>query len=273
MFSILGVLGAIAGSFLSVVVTRFGTGETMVWGRSHCRSCNRPLTAFELIPVFSYLFQRGRCRACKTPIGVFYLLLEVTTIILFLGFGLFVTYAPLDPIFGISAAGNWLLFTTLLFYYLLLAGFFSLIIFYDALFELIPVFPTYLLAAIGVLGHASAHFFGYEALSVAYFLTAGGAFLFFWLLWRLSAGRAMGRGDADLALALALALGPVISLFGLLFSFWLGAIWGILLLGAGRARWKTRVPFGPFLILGSILALFFFDSIQSLSFLIYGFSF
>jgi prepilin signal peptidase PulO-like enzyme (type II secretory pathway) len=62
-------LGAALGSFFEVVLERVPRGESLLWPPSHCRTCRRRLTADELVPVISYLAQRGRCRACDTPIG------------------------------------------------------------------------------------------------------------------------------------------------------------------------------------------------------------
>ena len=62
-------LGTALGSFCEVVLDRLPRGESLLWPPSHCRTCGHRLTADELIPVISYLAQRGRCRACDTPIG------------------------------------------------------------------------------------------------------------------------------------------------------------------------------------------------------------
>ena len=62
-------LGSALGSFFEVVLDRVPRGESLLWPPSHCRTCNRRLTPDELVPVISYLAQRGRCRGCDTPIG------------------------------------------------------------------------------------------------------------------------------------------------------------------------------------------------------------
>ncbi|TMD82501.1 MAG: prepilin peptidase [Chloroflexi bacterium] len=62
-------LGAALGSFFEVVLDRLPRGESLLWPPSHCRTCGHRLSADELVPVISYLVQRGRCRACDTPIG------------------------------------------------------------------------------------------------------------------------------------------------------------------------------------------------------------
>jgi len=62
-------LGMAFGSFFELVVDRVPRGESVLWPPSHCRTCSHRLTVDELIPVISYLAQRGRCRSCDTPIG------------------------------------------------------------------------------------------------------------------------------------------------------------------------------------------------------------
>ena len=62
-------LGLALGSFFEVVLDRVPRGESILWPPSHCRTCHRRLTVDELVPVISYLVQRGRCRGCDTPIG------------------------------------------------------------------------------------------------------------------------------------------------------------------------------------------------------------
>ncbi|MDP6722334.1 MAG: prepilin peptidase, partial [Pirellulaceae bacterium] len=87
-------IGASVGSFLNVVADRLPSGGSVVRPRSFCDNCRRPLSNFELIPIFSYLIQRGRCRHCGARIPVRVLLVEVATATLFLsvyfklGFGI-----------------------------------------------------------------------------------------------------------------------------------------------------------------------------------------
>jgi len=62
-------LGMALGSFFELVLDRAPRGESILWPPSHCRTCSHRLTADELVPVISFLVQRGRCRNCDTPIG------------------------------------------------------------------------------------------------------------------------------------------------------------------------------------------------------------
>lgn len=82
------LIGLIFGSFFTLAVYRIPRKENIVYGRSHCTSCNHPLGFLDLIPVFSYIFLGGRCRYCKEKIRIRYLLLEVLSGLCFLGIAL-----------------------------------------------------------------------------------------------------------------------------------------------------------------------------------------
>ena len=77
-----GLLGALVGSFLATVLVRWPQGRSALAGRSRCDACERPLRAFELIPIFSYLLARGRCRRCGAPIAPEHLAVEVAAALL-----------------------------------------------------------------------------------------------------------------------------------------------------------------------------------------------
>jgi len=83
----LGVLGAVMGSFLDCAADRLACGESVLTGRSHCGACGRTLAARDLVPVFSYLWNRGRCRYCGTKIPAECLVAEVSGVLLFVGLG------------------------------------------------------------------------------------------------------------------------------------------------------------------------------------------
>ena len=77
------ILGSLIGSFLHVVATRLAHDESIIYPSSHCPICNHKLKWYELIPIVSYLIQRGRCRECETHIPISYLIIEIVTGILF----------------------------------------------------------------------------------------------------------------------------------------------------------------------------------------------
>ncbi|MBI4132857.1 MAG: prepilin peptidase [Candidatus Sungbacteria bacterium] len=268
----LAAFGLAAGSFLNALASRLATGESVFSGRSHCVHCGRTLAWFELIPLGSFLIQRGRCRSCGGAIPVRYFIVELFSAALFLLLGLRIFQGTLSFPFVSGSPDAFiidpLLFQTGVFLYYGAFLFFGLLVsVYDFEHRLILSRPIWLLALMGLLGHASAAVLTRNAGPLVWAAgIAAGAFFFFWSLWFFSRGRAMGRGDADVAGAIALYLGPAVALIGLLLAFWTGALTGLLLLGAGVLRWKSRIPFAPFLFFGATLALFFSESAYRLLF-------
>ncbi|MFC4651817.1 prepilin peptidase [Lactococcus nasutitermitis] len=78
------IIGSVFGSFFGVVIDRLYTGESIIWGRSHCNHCQMKLHFWELIPIFSQLFLKNRCRHCKVKIPPLYIFLEILIGICFL---------------------------------------------------------------------------------------------------------------------------------------------------------------------------------------------
>lgn len=237
------LLGLIAGSFLNVVILRGAKKETL-GGRSRCPSCNRPLSFRELVPVLSFLLQKGRCRQCGTALSRQYPLVELGTAAAFLaGAALF--------------SGLW----TIL---LIFIGISSAIVIFvsDLRFQLIPNGPVLILALLGITA-VSWRVFNTSAASAdfqrVYYDLGSAAILagIIGALWLYSQGKWMGLGDAKLIFPTSLILGFPASLSAFLFSFWLGGIAGVLLLAFGQKTLKSRIPFGPFILAGSILAYFF----------------
>ena len=230
-------LGAVAASFIGVLVARLNTGQGFLAGRSRCDSCDAPLAAVALVPVFSYAFMRGRSRCCGAFLSPRAPLSE-----LLLG-GLF---ALAFSRIGLSPALPLMLLSLLL----LLA-----LVLYDLSHSILP--PP-LLGAF-VAASATAGFF--LAPSLASFTSSGFVALLiaagFALIHVASRGRAMGLADTPLSFGLALLAGPS-ALAGLVFSFWIGAAIGIVvLLGRPRgSRMGVEVPFAPFLAAGFLLAYF-----------------
>lgn len=230
-------LGAITASFAGVVAERLHTGEPWVRGRSRCNSCGRTLSGVDLIPVLSYLFFWGRCRTCGGRVPVTYPAIEAVT-----GFSFVMGYVS----FGLSFS---------LAFFLLSVALLAFIVYYDLRHTVIPRTASVLLVFLALIfswiSTASLSEFG-EALLTAGLI--GGALFLFHVF---SKGRAMGLADAPLAFSLSLLVAPY-AFAGLLFSFWIGGIWGIgvLVTRRGGPKMGIEVPFAPFLALGFILAYF-----------------
>jgi leader peptidase (prepilin peptidase) / N-methyltransferase len=131
----------------------------------------------------------------------------------------------------------------------------AFIVVYDLRHTLVPPEASCTLALLALL----VAFLHSETLSVfgAALIWAGSIALFFFLLHVCSRGRAMGLGDTPVAFALSLLVAPY-ALAGLLFSFWIGALCGIIILGMrrGRPTMGVEVPFVPFMAAGFLLAYF-----------------
>jgi leader peptidase (prepilin peptidase) / N-methyltransferase len=235
-------LGAIFGSFATVVVYRVPRGGSIVTGRSHCPACNHQIAWHENIPILSYLFLRGRCRHCKTSISPRYLFIELATALLF-------------------AAAVWRFEVS--FEAAIYAAFFWVLVVLTAIdleHKLLPnkiVYPTFVA--------------GWVLLAVAAFLqddlsplrsAAFGALIFGGFLFTVAfiAPAGMGGGDVKLAFVLGTFLGYAggigFALAGMFLSFVSAGLIGLLLLAGGGSR-KTRVPFGPFLAAGTVAAILF----------------
>ncbi|MGB3922156.1 MAG: prepilin peptidase [Minisyncoccia bacterium] len=253
---ILFVLGTIVGSFLNVIGLRWDSKN--FGGRSACPNCAKTLSWHELIPVLSFFLLKRKCSGCQAPISWQYPIIEIWTGLIFASL-----FYIIDPL-------NLLSFLN----YLVLVAVFSLYIvitIYDIRHKIIPdtlVYTCILLA----LGY---RMYSYFSLPTPYFLDllAGPIiFVFFGSIWLFSRGRAMGFGDAKLGLSVGLLLGAAKGFSAIIFAFWLGALAALILffvvkLGlpaqAGFIKsdkgltMKSEVPFGPAIVLGAWLALFF----------------
>lgn len=223
------VLGLVMGSFGNVLIGRLPQGESIT-GRSHCPHCGKTITAFELIPVLSWMFLRGKCSKCKKSISIQYPLIEL------LSGGLFVWAFNLAPLFPLAAFALALAFWAML-----------LIAVIDYKTQLIPDVLTLLLAlSAGVYQLLSMGHLSWMAVLVG--------MGFFGTQWILSKGRWVGSGDIFLAGALGLLLGSWQYLvMALMLSYIIGAAVAIVLLLTKRVGKKAQLSFGPFLVLGTFI--------------------
>lgn len=232
------VLGAVLASFVGVLVERINTGASWANDRSRCDSCSETLTARDLLPVLSWLLSLGRCRHCGSRVPLRHALVEGTTALLF-----FFAF----NMFGISVYLAVFLCALLLLLFVML---------YDMRHSIVLMVPMALFV-ISALVFRFLQMPDTEGIGLSLLLAGvcGTAFLAFYIFSR---GRAMGLGDAPMALGLSLLVGPAVVLPGVLFSFWIGALYGIVVLVSTPRghRMGIEVPFVPFLALGFLLAYF-----------------
>lgn len=231
------VLGLIGGSYINALVWRIYRGKKTIWARSECVRCGHKLGFWDLVPVFSFLVLGAKCRYCHQKISWQYPTVELAS-----GLGLY--YLALN-------------FKLDLFIWLAVIFLITVFIFvYDIKYLLIPNGAVFL----GIVWVSSGlWYFGYDFLTSA--LAAALAFSFFFLPYYLSKGKWMGGGDAKLGLFLGLWLGWPAVLEALLLASVLGTVIGLALVAAGIVTFKSKVPFGPFLIAAAWAAYMWGDAI------------
>ena len=249
------VLGLLIGSFLNVVIYRHGSGVGLR-GRSKCLSCGKTLTARMLLPLFSFLLQRGRCAHCSSRLSFQYPLVEFCTGLLFVVVFIVRGFDPLQ--FDIEA----LLLTLLDF---AIWSTLLLMVVYDLKHKIIPdrfslLFALLSLASLSlrsVWGVALPPFVPLLEETPAWLDFAAGPLLAlpFALLWLLSGGRAMGLGDAKIAWGMGWFFGFTSGVSAIFFSFWVAFFPSLILLLIPRKRFtmKSEIPFAPFLVLGTLI--------------------
>lgn len=286
MFYIILFLSGLGfGSFLNVVSLRYKPEQKLfdlkiIGGRSRCPHCKKQLRWFELVPILSFLFQKGKCRHCEHKLSWQYPIVEILSALIFVFVPLrFATYGLQFTTYDskmLLVVGCWLLVFLLL---LLLA-------IIDFRHYIIPDEINILLAVLGIIliqlttynlqfttsfiGHYSLLFGSLGNIWVNHISAAVLAMAFFGLIIGISRGRGMGVGDLKLGGALGLIFGWPNILFVLALSFIVGAAIGIILMLKKTKTMKDIVPFGPFLVIGSALVFFFGFQIVNLYFKFFG---
>ena len=226
------LLGLIAGSFLNVVIHRAPLRQSVVWPASHCPACGEPIEPRDNVPLLSYVLLRGRCRNCKARISARYPLVEALTGVLFVGaayefgLGLELLSALALVLTLVALAG------TDLEHRLLpnaIVGPAALVGFTLSVLESPERWWIYLVSALAIAG-------GLFALALAY---PGG----------------MGMGDVKMGGMLGAFLGPYAAL-AVFVGALCGAITGGLLMVVGKMQRRHALPFGVFMAVGGIVALF-----------------
>lgn len=222
------VIFACIGSFIGICHDRIPKGEKIWKGRSHCDICGRTLGVFELIPFISFLCLRGRCRKCKEKISITSTLIELATAVI----------ATLMVIaYGLTVQG-------------IAFGLTACILFEIALLDQktmeISDLACLLIAVCGVVfmvvhGSYISSLIGMVCISLP--------FLILTLLGE------MGMGDVKLMGAVGIMLGWQQTLLAAFFGIIIGSVAALILKVKNKRGWKSEIPFGPYLCIGTYLSM------------------
>ncbi|MBI3358724.1 MAG: prepilin peptidase [Nitrospirae bacterium] len=233
------IFGLLMGSFMNVCIHRLPAKESIIFPRSYCPSCKNPIPAYDNIPIMSFLFLRGRCRGCKAAISWRYPAVELLN-----GIG----YLLILHHFGPTPAT------------LIYAGFFSALVVItviDLAHQIIPDMITLPGIPISLLAAGTVLPTGWINSLEGLILGGGLFYLIAWLSLLLLKKEGMGGGDIKLVAMIGALLGWQEVLLAVFAASVSGSIVGLSFIGTRLRSRSDPIPFGPFLVLGALIALFF----------------
>ncbi len=236
---IAGTVGALIGSFLNVCIYRLPRGESIVWPGSHCPSCGKAIEYYDNIPLLSYLWLAGRCRACGASIPVRYPLVEAANAAGYLA--ILSTFGP-----------TW----TTVFYAVLFSAL-LVVAGTDLTHKIIPNVVTLPGIVLGLFGAATVLPVG--LINAVLGIAVGGGILWAlaWASPYLFGKEGMGGGDIKLLAMIGAFLGWKPALLTIMVGSLAGSVIGVSLIALRLMKRDDYIPFGPFLVLGALLSMFF----------------
>lgn len=241
--SIIFILGLIIGSFSNVCIYRIPKNESIIFPASHCPNCHTPIKAIDNIPILSYLILKGKCRKCGEKISIRYPIVEFLTGAI---------YLLIFLVYGRS-------YQTLI--YALLSSALIIISFIDLDEQIIPDEISLPGIIIGFVLSFIVPYISY--LNSILGIIVGGGIIFLIALAGLAIFKkeAMGGGDVKLAAMIGAFIGWKYIIISLFIGFFIGAIAGILLILLKIKNRDDLVPFGPFIVLGSLITILWGENI------------
>jgi leader peptidase (prepilin peptidase)/N-methyltransferase len=243
LYLVVGLFGALIGSFLNVCIYRLPRHESIAWPGSHCPACSHPIAWYDNIPIVSYLVLTGRCRHCAARIPLRYPVVETLNAL---------GYAALLWFFGPGwpTVAYGLLYSALL----VVAG-------TDLSHKIIPNVITFPGIVVGLISAATILPLGLINGLIGLLVGGGILWLLAWASPYLFGKEGMGGGDIKLLAMIGAFLGWKPALMTIMVGSFLGSLVGITLIAARVIRREDYIPFGPFLVCGALVALFFGQSI------------
>ena len=243
------VLGLSLGSFLSVVIERIHSkSKGIVFGYSKCPSCGHRLKTLDLIPLVSYIMLKGSCRYCQKKVSSHYFYLELFTALVITSLFFQYTFVMETPASIEVSSILALTFVLKSLVSLLLVAIF----FYDLKYLEIPdlfLFPFIGMAAITSLMLGQPDFMSMLIAALIALVFFGGQIL-------VSKGEWLGEGDLYIGLGMAALFGWQLFLVALIISYLIGGSAAGIFLITKKVNAKTKVPFAPFLVMGTFITMF-----------------
>jgi len=243
LYAVVGLFGALIGSFLNVCIYRLPRYESIAWPGSHCPACAHPIAWYDNLPLLSYMFLAGRCRHCAGRISWRYPLVEALNAL---------GYVALLWFFGPS--WSTLAYAALYSALLVVAG-------TDLSHKIIPNVITFPGMVLGLISSATILPLGLIDGLIGLIVGGGILWLLAWASPYLFGKEGMGGGDIKLLGMIGAFLGWKPALMTIMVGSFLGSVVGVSLIAARIIRREDYIPFGPFLVCGALVALFFGQSI------------
>ena len=234
-------LGLAIGSFLNVVIYRLPRGESLAWPGSHCPQCQHPIAWYDNLPALSYLWLGGRCRHCRVRIPARYLVVELTTCALFVGIAL--THPP-----GVLLAARLILGCALI-------ALFAI----DLDHKILPNVIT-LPGIIAGFAFSLVAEPGWKSSLVGIAIGGGIPLAIAWTYEKIRGHEGLGMGDVKMLAMIGAFLGWQLMLLTLVLASFVGSLVGVGFIAAGKGA-KYALPFGTFLALGAVAAMFVGDAV------------
>lgn len=224
---------------------------SILQGRSMCVHCHHTLAWYDLVPVLSWLQLRGKCRYCSKAVSVQYPLVELAVAGLLVGSYVF---WPLE----LLSTAQWVVFAV----WAVILTLFAALTLYDLKWMLLPNRLMYPLFA-GAIGFTILRAAVYSDTSIIGSSVFGALLLggFFYMLYQISEGKWIGGGDVRFGFVMGILLGWQQTLLALALASYIGTMIVLVLVVIKKYHKKMRIPFGPLLILGTIISFFWGQSI------------
>lgn len=238
-----GAIGAVVGSFLNVCIYRLPRHESVAWPGSHCPTCSRAIAWYDNVPILSYVVLKGRCRQCGVRIPLQYPLVEALNSLGYMGVLLFFGLTWSTVVYGV-------LYSALL----VVAG-------TDLSHKIIPNVITFPGIVLGLISAGTILPLGLINGIIGLLVGGGILWLLAWASPYLFGKEGMGGGDIKLLAMIGAFLGWKPAVMTIMLGSFLGSVVGITLIASHVIRREDYIPFGPFLVCGALVSLFFGQSL------------